>query len=73
MNNIKICDNCPLIDVDTLSKKIRSIDSDAQISIGCQNFCGICSAKAFAILNNIPIIEDDQEKLVVELTKKMEG
>jgi uncharacterized protein YuzB (UPF0349 family) len=71
MNKIKICDNCKKITLDTLLQEIKVIDSEIDISIGCQNFCGICSKKAFVILNNIPIIAETMDELIEEIKLKI--
>lgn len=68
---VKICDNCKNINLDKIKKKIKDIDNNIEIIIGCNNFCGICRTKAFIVLNNIPIIKEDEEDLIVEIKRRL--
>jgi uncharacterized protein YuzB (UPF0349 family) len=70
-NKIKICNNCKKINLEQLIKVIKELDSNIEINIGCQKFCGICSKKAFVILNNIPIIEDEMDNLIIKIKDKI--
>ena len=70
-NTIKMCENCKKINIEKISKIVKEIDNNIAIEIGCQNFCGICSVKAFVILNNIPLIENTEEELIKKITDKL--
>ena len=63
-NEFSICDKCKAINVNSLVKKLKQLDSNCIIKIGCQNFCGIGMTKPFAIVNNIPGIAINEDELV---------
>jgi uncharacterized protein YuzB (UPF0349 family) len=50
-NDIRICDKCRFIRVKTLVPKLKKLAPDAEIRIGCRNYCGPCSRKAFIYVN----------------------
>ncbi len=61
-NKIRICDRCRATNIKTLLPKLKEMN--AEIEIGCQGFCGIGMTKAFAIVNNVPIIKDTEDELI---------
>ena len=67
ITRIKICDKCRGTNVETLVPRIKEILPDAEIQIGCQNFCGIGQTKAFLILNHKPIIAENEDELIEKL------
>ena len=64
MNQFRICDKCKATNVDTLLPKLKELDSNAEIIIGCQNFCGIGARKPFVICNHVPIVADTEDELI---------
>lgn len=66
-NEFRICDRCKATNVDTLIPKLKEIDSECEIKVGCQNFCGIGMKKSFAIVNNIPVIAESEDELVEKI------
>ena len=54
-NEFRICDKCKATNVESLTKKLKEIDNNASIIIGCQNLCGIGRTKSFAIVNQIQL------------------
>lgn len=64
---IKICDKCRATNIDTLLPRIKEIKPEAEIEIGCQNFCGIGINKSFAIIDGIPIITDTEDELIEKI------
>lgn len=66
-NQFKVCDRCKATNIQTLLPKLKELDSEADIVIGCQNFCGIGATKSFAIVNNIPIITDSEDNLIEKI------
>ena len=70
-NNYRICDKCKGFNYQNLVDEIKKIDENANIEIGCQNFCGIGRSKAFIILNNLPIIADNEEQLLDKIKEKI--
>lgn len=63
-NEFRICDKCKAINVNSLVAKLKELDSDCTIKIGCQNFCGIGMTKPFVIVNNVPVISINEEELI---------
>lgn len=63
----KICDKCKGTNISTLIPRLKEIDENATIKIGCHNFCGIGRTKPFAIVNQRPIIALDEDELIVKI------
>lgn len=70
-NNFRICDKCKGFNYKNIINEIKKIDETANIEIGCQNFCGIGRTKAFVILNNLPIIADNETELLNKIKEKI--
>ncbi len=70
-NEFKICDKCKATNIDTLIPKLKEIDPEASIDVGCQNFCGIGRTKSFAIVNHVPVIAETEDELIEEIRKKL--
>ncbi len=70
-NEFKICNRCKGTNVDTLIPKLKEIDPEASIVVGCQNFCGIGRTKSFAIVNHLPVIAENEDELIKEIRKKL--
>lgn len=72
MSNIfKVCDRCKGTNLNTLIPKLKKLDKNAIIKIGCQNLCGIGRSKPFVIVNNIPIIETNEDLLVEKVKEHL--
>ncbi len=71
-NEFRICDKCKATNIKSLVQKLKLIDPDANIIIGCQNLCGIGRNKSFVIFNHIPIITENEDELIKEITKKVQ-
>ena len=71
MNKYKICNKCKGVNSKELITKIKQIDKDCEITIGCQNFCGIGRTKSFVILNNLPIIAENEDELILKIKEKI--
>ncbi|MDD4547670.1 MAG: DUF1450 domain-containing protein [Bacilli bacterium] len=71
INKIKICDKCKGTNIKSLIPRLKAIDNDINIDVGCHNFCGIGHKKSFAILNNIPITADNEDSLIIEIKTKI--
>ena len=66
-NEIKICNNCKFINIKTIIPKIRQLDKDSEIKVGCCNFCSMCKESAFLIKNGIPLTAKDEDLLIEKL------
>ena len=64
MNQFRVCDKCRATNLDSLLPKLQKVDSNAEVIIGCQNFCGIGAKKPFVICNHIPIVADTEDELI---------
>lgn len=71
MNKFAICDICKATNIETLVPRLKEIDKDAVIEIGCQSFCGIGATKSFAIVNNIPVIADNEDELIDKIKQSL--
>lgn len=64
MNQFRVCDKCKATNLGSLLPRLEEIDSEAEVIIGCQNFCGIGAKKAFVICNHVPIVADNEDELI---------
>ncbi len=71
-NQFRICNKCKAMNVDSLIPKLKEIDPESEIVVGCQNFCGIGQTKNFAIVNHVPIIAENEEELVNKIKSKLQ-
>lgn len=71
MNNIKICDVCAATNADTLLPRIKELDPNAEIEVGCVGYCGIGATKSFAIFNSIPLITETEDELIEKLKEQI--
>ncbi len=71
MNKIGICNKCKAVNYKSIIQKVKGLDNNIQINIGCQNFCGIGRTKPFVILNNIPIIAENEDDLLNKINEKI--
>lgn len=63
----KICDKCKGTNVKTLVPKLKILNPDAEIQIGCQGFCGIGRTKSFVLVGNMPVIAENEDALIEEV------
>ena len=62
MNEFKICNKCRC-DSDLLSSKLKELDSNAKIMVGCVSMCAVGKNNPFVIVNGIPVIGNDIDDL----------
>jgi uncharacterized protein YuzB (UPF0349 family) len=70
MNEFKVCDICAAVNSESMIRRLKEIDPEAEIIVGCHGFCGIGATKPFVIVNGIPAIATTEDE-VIDKVKEM--
>ncbi|HBI05342.1 MAG TPA: DUF1450 domain-containing protein [Paenibacillaceae bacterium] len=65
----RICDECKTTDIKTLVPRLKEIDPQATIEIGCQSYCGVGHKKHFAVVNDRYITGLSEDQLIDKICK----
>ncbi|WP_047150733.1 DUF1450 domain-containing protein [Aneurinibacillus tyrosinisolvens] len=68
-NEFRVCDECKMINVKSLVPRLKEIDPQADIELGCQSYCGIGFKKHFAVINGRYITALTEEQLIDKARK----
>lgn len=64
MNKFNVCDKCRGTNIKTLIPRLKKLDKNSTINIGCQSVCGIGKTKPFVICNDRLIVATTEEELI---------
>lgn len=67
MNEFKTCNKCMGFNSEELVNKLKDIDNNANIIVGCQNMCAIGAKRPFVIVNGIPVIAENIDDLILKI------
>ncbi|WP_416150437.1 DUF1450 domain-containing protein [Salipaludibacillus sp. HK11] len=70
-NKFKVCDKCKATNIDSLVSRLKKIDSNAKINIGCHSYCKKGKKKPFVFVNGEVVSAKKEDKLIEKVKKRM--
>ena len=71
-NEFRVCDKCKATNTKTLVPKLKAIDPEAKIYVGCHSYCGPGRDRVFAFVNNKPLLGATENDLIEKIKAVLE-
>ncbi|RXZ82227.1 DUF1450 domain-containing protein [Paenibacillaceae bacterium] len=68
-NDIRICDKCKHMKVNSSLKKLGEMVPDAEVKVGCKSYCGPCARYAFVFINGRYVTAPTEDEVLVKASK----
>jgi len=66
-NEFKVCDRCKGSHLATLIPRLKELDDQAEIKVGCHSYCGPGRDAPFAFVNNKPVLGTNEDDLIKKI------
>jgi uncharacterized protein YuzB (UPF0349 family) len=70
-NEFRVCDECKMINIKSLVPRLKEIDPEAEVEMGCQSYCGIGFKKHFAVVNGRYLTALTEDQLIEKVKKHL--